>query len=476
MTKIAVFALVIFSLFTSCNNDDDNGLQTTQSNEIKSFVWKGLNSWYFWQNEIPELSDSYFSSNDAYNGYLNNYSSADNLFYHLLNNYPTTDKFSWIVDDYNVLLASFAGNSTDFGYNFGLVRINGTDEIYGYVRYVLPNSPAANAGVTRGKIFRKVNGINLTVSNYSDLLFNNTTYTLGFATVSGTSPNMTVTTNGQTSQLTATTIAENPVFYTNTYTMGSKKVGYLVYNSFTSTYNTQLNEAFGAFKSQNITDLVLDLRYNGGGSVETAKYLASMINGNNNGKVFAKLNFNSKHQSENSNYTFSDKMKTGEVIHSLSINKVYVLVSNSSASASELIINGLKPYMNVILIGTKTQGKNMGSITLFDSPSTDYTDTNGVNTSHKWAMQPLVFRISNSLNQSDYSNGFVPETSNNVNELDYVSNLKPLGDTSEPLLAKALFLVSTSPKFALPTKAISNQFLFSDSNEGKILGNEMYVR
>jgi C-terminal processing protease CtpA/Prc len=157
--------------------------------------------------------------------------------------------------------------------------------------------------------------------------------------------------------------------------------------------------------------------------------------------------FNSKHSQYNSEDTFQDDLEimntelqvTGEEpINRLNtLNRLYVLTSGSTASASELVINGLKPYMSsVILVGTTTYGKNVGSLTLYDDPGSDYLSEEDANTAHKYAMQPICIQVFNKDGFSDYTQGFDPDIE--VNEAFYWNDLKPLGDRNEALLKAAL--------------------------------------
>src|SRR5690606_13507862 len=145
--------------------------------------------------------------------------------------------------------------------------------------------------------------------------------------------------------------------------INGKNIGYLVYNGFQSNYNDELNAAFGQMKADNVTDLILDLRYNGGGSVETATALGQMVTGQFTGSPYVNLDFNDKHnqydETDNlsttvNTYSYSSGgvQNTGAMpVNSLNLNRVYVLTSSGSASASELTIQGLKAYINVTTIG-----------------------------------------------------------------------------------------------------------------------------
>ncbi|NJS16782.1 MAG: hypothetical protein HC787_07750 [Nostocaceae cyanobacterium CSU_2_110] len=130
---------------------------------------------------------------------------------------------------------------------------------------------------------------------------------------------------------------------------------------FFSNYESELNQAITNLKNQNITHFVLDLRYNSGGSIATATRLASMITGQFNGQLFSKNIWSPKVEpqldSEDKNNNFTNTLGNGSGLTSLNLNKVYVLTTRSSASASELVLNGLKPYINVVQIGSKTAGK-----------------------------------------------------------------------------------------------------------------------
>jgi C-terminal processing protease CtpA/Prc len=233
-----------------------------------------------------------------------------------------------------------------------------------------------------------------------------------------------------------------------------------MYNAFTSTYDTQLNDAFAQLKAAGATELILDLRYNSGGSVQTSVYLASMITGQFNGQLFAKEKWNTELQTwfeanhpdwieNNFTNTLVKTTESGTVeytINSLNLNKVYVITTGSSASASELIINGLKPYIDVITVGTTTSGKYTGSITLYDSDTFGRTGAN-LNPRHTWAIQPIVLETVNKLGAND-KDGFEPT----IEIIEYVSDFQELGLETEPLLAKAIEQIVPSAKASIKKK------------------------
>ena len=471
---IIVFLLAVFT-FQSCQDQDDIVAPTDL--QIKDFIWKGMNLYYLWQADVPNLSDAKFANQQQLNAFLNGYPKPETLFESLLNKpaslYPAAqavDRFSWIVSDYLELEGMLQGTTNNNGVKFGLShKTPDSSELFGWVRYIIPNSDASTKNIKRGDIFYGVNGTQLTISNYQTLLFgSNNDYTLNMADVNGG----TFTPNGKSVALTKTVLDENPIFINKVIVSGSHKIGYLMYNGFYSNYDTQLNTVFGTLKSQEITDLVLDLRYNGGGSIQTATRLSSMITGDFTGQVFAKNLFNHKIQSyyeaNDPEYLinlFTDKMGTNP-INSVNMTKIYILTSASTASASELVINGLKPYITVVQIGDLTFGKNLGSVTLYDSPTFGKENRNP---NHRYAMQPLVLKIVNGVGFGDYQSGLIP----NFELKETLSTLDVLGSTTEPLLNLAIGKITGTAKIKQSVSGIE----FDDFKDVKsIIGqNQMYL-
>ena len=220
-----------------------------------------------------------------------------------------------------------------------------------------------------------------------------------------------------------------------------------MYNAFTNEFDSQLNAVFGQFISEGVTDLVLDLRYNSGGSVRTANYLSSMITGQNTGQVFYSEQWNADRQEEYAqNGLFLDSfVNGGESINSLMLNEVYVLTSSRTASASELVINGLSPYINVVQIGDNTSGKFQASFLLYDAPAPNFSRAEA-NINHTYAMLPLVFKTANADGFTDFINGLVPD----IEQKENYANLGVLGDADEPLLATAIAQITGLPMPTVP--------------------------
>ncbi len=461
-----LFLIIIASLSTvGCFEDnDDTGLS---ANEINDFVWKGMNAFYLYKNNIPNLANDRFTSNSEYTSYLNSYSTPETLFESLIYERETVDRFSWIVDDYFELENQFNGISNTNGMEFDLFFSPNTSEndIIGVVRLVLKNSNADQQGLKRGAIFYGIDGTILTQNNFRALLTQNDyTLNLGVLNDQGTPERSddTVDTSTESISLSKAQYIENPVYQNNIFNIGGENVGYLVYNGFNASFETELNSAFAEFKSNNVRHLILDLRYNPGGRVSTGTYLASMITGQFTGEVFSKVIYNENLQEANNIYNFDTKIENGNTINSLNLQKLYVLTTYRSASASEGLINGLNPFIDVIQIGTNTTGKTQASITIYDSA--DFGRENA-NPNHTYAMQPLVANAVNKNDESVPGTGLIPSLGFELEEDPF--NYGILGDVNETLLAAALADIesSTGKLIAIKSRAKAPLKYVKDSND-----------
>ena len=428
--KYLVIFLLLGVLLNSCFDDNDDVRRISSVLEINDFIHRGMRTWYLYKNDVPDLANDRFTSDEEYTGFLQSFSSPEAIFDALQSG---VDEFSFLVDDYIALEQAFDGITRTNGMETGFVRYpNDPSNVFGFVRYVLPGTDAEAKGIKRGDIFNTVDGTQITDQNFLQLIAPDS-YTIGLATFDGVE----ITSTGSSVVLNKTQYIENPVFITKTLDVGGNPVGYLMYNAFTGDFDAQLNAAFGTFKSDGVTDLILDLRYNGGGNTETAKDLADMITGQFLGEIFTTEEWNDEFQEafENDNpeqliNRFDGRIDEG-AINSLNLNRVYILTTRSSASASELVINGLDPYINVIQVGSTTRGKFQASTTIYDS---DDFRRSGANIGHTYAMQPLILKSINSVGFTDYFDGFTPEI---LIEEDF-ANPGVLGDENEPLLNAAI--------------------------------------
>ncbi len=438
--RVFLIAIIVGSFTFSCFEDRDDNV--ILASEINDFVWKGMNAVYLYKDEIPNLADDRFSSNQEYGTYLNSYSTPESLFESLIYDRPTTDRFSRIVDDYLAFEQLLSGTSKTNGLRYYSFQEPGSSNRILAIRQVIPNSAGDLANLTRGQYIIQIDGTAITLENATTLL-SPETYTLHFADLNdnGTpeTNDDTFTPNGIKVTLTKAIFTENPIHKTNIIDVDGEKLGYIFYNSFNQNFNNELNAAFANFKSNNIQHLVIDLRYNPGGAVDTSRLFGSMVTGQFVGQVFSKLIYNSSLQSLNTNYEFLNSFN-GNTINSLNLAKIYVLTTGSTASASELLINSLKQYITVVQIGENTVGKTQASITIYDSPDFGRDE---VNPNHLYAMQPLV---ANSVNVNDEAvpgTGLIPILPLNEN----VYNLGFFGDVNEPLLAKAIADIRGTGRF-----------------------------
>ncbi|HYG03905.1 MAG TPA: S41 family peptidase [Chryseosolibacter sp.] len=430
LKKFPVFVLTVIIglafITTACDNDDN---EITPEQHVNNWILSNMQYWYYWNDEMNAEADKN--------------QTPDQYFSDLLVN---QDRFSWIQDNYQELLNSLNGITKESGYEFVLYRESeANDNVISQIVYVKPNSPASDADLHRGDVITHINGTHLTVSNYTELLgeiSENHTLTFhkyDFSTETFADP---VTIN-----ISAVEYTENPNHLSSIVDAGDRKVGYFVYNFFgngptseSEQYNDEMDQIFAQFKSEGITDMVVDLRFNSGGNEKAANNLASLLGkGIGSDDIFSKRNFNDALTQEIINdpelgpdylvSKFSDKPEN--IGSQLTNSRIYFLTTARTASASELVINALKPYMEVFLIGNTTYGKNVGSFSLYD-------DEDPANT---WGMQPIVLKMFNSQDQSDYEEGFTP----NVVDLDNSLLLRPLGDPEERLLSLAIAEITGNP-------------------------------
>ena len=450
---------------SNLNGGIDNSKIDLEGNlEISDFVWKGLNEFYYWQDEVEDLSDNKLEDESTYAKYISENSQPKEFFESLKH---ADDRFSWIEDDYreleNTLQGIIASNGVEFGLLYACKNCN---ELIGFVKYILKGSNADGKNIKRGDLFTGVNGNLLTTHNYRSLLFDgDMNYTLNMASVrNGAIFNTGVEidlTKEEDFQINPIQISEI-INLGNTGEVGNEKIGYLMYNQFVSEKSHQLNQVFRNFKNEGISELVIDLRYNGGGSIKNCVELASMITGQFSNEIFAEEQWNSKllpylrnnFGKETLINRFRGVLDDGEEINSLNLNRVFIITTSESASASELLINGLSPYINVIQIGEKTVGKNVGSITVYDYIDDEQTK----NPDHTYAMQPIVLKIANNDGFADYTNGLLPDY---FIEED-IQNMGILGTKNEPLLSEVLEIINGTSKSNILRNSISKRSKVKD--------------
>ena len=464
--KIILFGSLLILSFGCFEDYDDNVVESTS---IKDFVWKAMNAVYLYKSDVDDLSDLRFETNQEYQTFLESHDSTENLFESLIYDRQNIDRFSIITDNYFELEQQLSGVSRSNGAKFNFYLVPGSsNSVFGIVRLILPNSNASQTNLIRGVVFNKINGTSLTISNLSTLL-NNDNYSISLATYddneSDTIVDDQIIDSDQIVNLTKEDYIENPIYNYKIINQNDDKIGYLMYNSFIVEYDYELNQVFNTFLLENIDHLVVDLRYNSGGSIRTATALASMITGQFNNQIFTTLKYNESLQSNNQDFFFTNNLNNSSVINSLNLNKVYILTSNRSASASEMIINSLRSYIDVTQIGDQTVGKSQASQIIYDSQN---LSRNNVNSSHTYALLPLIAITVNKNDETVPPNGITP----NISIIEKPSEYGIIGDSEEPLLKAALLDIEGSSRFYNQIDNNIYPLQYSLSNK---LENIMYV-
>ncbi len=422
-TLILFPILLLSAFFISCNNEDDvNPELAPGTNEaINNWIYDQMEIYYYWESQLPARKMTTQSPEDYFGSLI----------------YTAEDRFSWIQPNFQELLNSLQGVNKEAGYEFTLYNDNTVPNgVLGQISYIKRGSPAELKNIKRGDLFTEINGTRLTVDNYRNLLSEiGETHTLNLLRFEHETEDFEELGSIQFNTI---EFAENPHFLDTVYTINNKKIGYYVYNFFAtgstsadSSYLVEMDKIFQKFQSEGIQHLVVDLRYNSGGAESATINLASLIGSNvNSNDIFVKRNFNDflnqyyEEEVEEEVLIKRFRPKTSNVGNLLENQSVIILTSSRTASASELLINGLLPYMNIFIIGETTVGKNVGSFSIYDEKDPENT----------WGMQPIVTKSFNSLDQSDYGTGFIPD----IELIDNNLVKKELGDVNELLISRAI--------------------------------------
>ncbi len=440
--SMAMCAAVAISM-PACSDDDDvtpghnSGSSTTDSEttteissttiEANRFVHDVMTDYYYWNSEMPSLN-------------YRTQSNTSDYFYNLLS---SKDRFSYISDDATSTMGEFAGEYTDFGWEYQLSYLSSTsDSVVAIITYVYDNTPASQAGALRGDVVHTVDGTAITIDNYRTIFTSASTGTFkAFRVEDGKLTNVAYT-------MTAAEITENPVAVSKVIEQSDgQKVGYLFYTSYSNTFNSDLVAAITSFKEAGVNDVVLDLRYNPGGDSEALQYMASLLapaSAVSSKSEMIYYEFNSTLQ----RYQGYDRESTG--LHftdapgvNLDLSRLVVLVGGNTYSASEATIWSLMPYMDVTLIGDTTGGKNTMMYVIspedftYSSSGLPYYSTSINN----WLLMPIVAVYKNSTGKAfDTSEGYGLAPNYFVRDLSGVlsKGVKQIGDPEENLLAAAL--------------------------------------
>lgn len=428
--RIGFFGILFVSTLLVASCGKEKGLEPgppvtdeVTNADINKWVLDSMKLYYYWTDFMPANP---------------NLNASPTQFFESILKRPD-DRFSWIQNNED-LRSQLSGVIKTSGLGLGWFLV-GTNNAGAAVRYVHKNSPAEKAGIKRGDLFIKVNGEYFTASGNqitnADAVFGNESFTLTRGNLSdgvispGGDVTLTPVENFQETAILLDTVLTTP---------NNTKVGYLFYNRFLSGQAQQLIDAFKEFKSAGITELIIDERYNGGGGINVAGVLSGLIHKNFDVNAnFIQYKFN-RRLGGNMSLTYGDIFgsSNGPVVsnNNLALDRVFILATGSSASASELLINNLRPFMgasNVIHIGTATRGKDDASITISNSNTSRFKEEND------WGIQPIILKYANRNGEGEFVDGLIP-----AHEVRETIPYAPMGSEEDPLIGKALTLIDPS--------------------------------
>ena len=467
-----VVLLVAVVASTACSKDKENPAPAppsmTPNEEINSFVDAYLQAYYLWNEEYKTLTLNY---DQSYSRFL------ENALLSMKTN--TLDKKmrngSWQLYSYIQQLSSFGAYSVSTrGVGHGITKTLYVG--YGFMRFsaapyeseagsayalvvegVYPGTPASEAGIHRGTSVLKVNGQSLTYQNlqrYANMLaYPNNGASIELAVDNENSEPITLVARG---------VYENPVLCSKVIEQGAHKVGYLAYSGFEAAYDDDVLSAFASFKSAGVSDLILDLRLNGGGHVISARMISTCIGGSAcQGQVFQYYRYNdarmetpeatakeTKMTYDESKKLFYENFPYEEAYYgvdlksyALDLPRVYVIVSNNTASSSEAVIGSLKGIgLDVILIGAPTNGKNVGM------EPTNFTTSSG-----EFYLCPITFQSYNGKGDTVNPEGITPD----YTVSDWIDGYADFGDVADPCIAQAMTLITGEAPAATSLHAVS---------------------
>lgn len=431
--------LLILSCKKNSTGDSSNtpSAQGTDEEKLMDSVYLYSQEVYFWNSVLP----SYTQFNPRQYKGADEFTSGENVM-DAVRKLESLDRYSFVTTK-AVSDGIQSGAGTDYGFfikSHSIDEVEPVDSIYWFVNYVYDQSTAGTNGVKRGWRINKINGTQIGYDQASINILNDVFFGTGSsATFEFLKPDATTA----TVLLSKTSFQSNSILYTHVFTSGASKIGYMVFNQFFGAPSrTELATVFTQFQSAGINELIVDLRYNRGGSTQTQDTLSDLIAplAANNQKMYT-YEFNQQLQQGNypllkkkpgfDNVSFAPAINTVNYkkAGNLNLSRVFFIVTSSTASASELTINNLRPYMDVKLIGDTTYGKPVGffPIDIFD-----------------FDIYPISFRTINSAGNADYYAGFAPD------KLATDGVDKDWGDPNEPCLAEALKYITTGSFRVIP--------------------------
>jgi C-terminal processing protease CtpA/Prc len=420
MKKLLLILLIVIPFLPGCKKDPPEPVDIYTSEErARDGLYDLMKYVYLWYNRMPTVKAS-------------DYSGPEEILEAL--RYKPTDRWSFVTD-YESFMASMQGSFVGHGIRLSLDQANNVRVVSLYEA-----SDLWPKGVRRGWIVKAVNGTLLAPIFISG---DNTAYNnlMGPSTAGITNTFTFINPDGQelTYSSTKASFTINSVTASKVLDLASGKTGYLCFETFIEPSEQELNEAFANFKANNVTDLIIDLRYNTGGYMDIAQQLSSLVlTWDDTTKVCYKLTYNSLVGPEwNESYNF---VRTPSP---LGLDRVVFITTRSSASASEVVINSLRPYVDVKLVGDTTHGKPAGmNIWGYPFPSESNPDPD-----YQYVFAPITFEYLNASNEGRFYEGIAPD----VKAADDITH--DFGDPAEASLSAAIgVLTGTKSATAIPLR------------------------
>ena len=436
--KVLSLAAISSVIIYGCGKKGDGPVEPTgpaTNAEINKWIIDSLKRYYYWTDNLPTSPNT----NQEPIAFFNSVKYS-------------ADRFSFINIP-NGATSRKADSRSKYGFDYVVFKEPTTNHVLGLVTLVLNTSPAQGAGLRRGQYFNKINNTELTESNAADLqsqMLNATSVKItGASFDTGV-----VKENGSVNIIGGNTLEQTAI--QKTFTVGSKKVGYLFFTAFLATDRDAYLTVFNDFKTNGVGDLILDLRYNAGGDVSAAAAMCSMIPvGLTATSQFIQYKGNKNAAERKETFAEAATVSNGPSFsalqqRNLGMIRLYVLTTAATESAAELVINNLQPYLSVIQVGQTTRGKDEASITIADRRGTKRVD---------WVMYPIVYKILNSRGNGGYSAGITPTYS--MVESAHLP-LMNFGVETDPMIASTLRLID-GKGFSTSGLGLSNNSLISTS-------------
>ena len=396
MRKVAFALIVVFGLVAPAAAYAQSGPRNCTRLSQNLFVRDVLDEYYLWYRELPRANPANYATPEAY---------LEAVRYR-----PLDAAFSYITS--REANDAFYGDSQFVGFGFSTQ----VTERELRVLQVFPDSPASDADMARGDRILEIDGRG--VGELLDAGLVNSA--LGPSTPGVTATLVVRSRDGQErrSTLAKRVVTIPTVSLTRTFEVDGRTVGYLFFRNFVEPSYAALDDAFAALREAGATELVVDLRYNGGGLVEVAVHLASLVGGvATQGRVFATFQHNDRNTARDSTLRFDDAPR-----QTLNLSRVVVIATRGSASASELFINSLRPHLPVVVVGGTTYGKPVGQYGF------DFCDK---------VVAPVAFALVNVEGQGDFFGG-IPADCPAADDIE-----RDLGSADEASLGEALHFIRT---------------------------------